>query len=219
MWGQQAVAGSYDRNFSLPGELAELLDAELQDGEHVVWLGQPIPERFAKGAGCLVAFGAVWTAATLGGGLFWLIILIIARHSGDGIPTLFFVFPLASVPFALIGVAILLVPRQMRRRAKRTVYALTDQRAILIEAGRSTAVRSFGPESFAGVEVRQNVDGSGDVVFESDAPRDARVYWSSFRGGFVAVPDVREVAELVRQVEGVHQSGGSLEEQQGERTS
>ena len=56
-------------------------------------------------------------------------------------------FPLFGLPFVMVGVGMLSSPFWLRRRAKRTCYALTDRRAILWEAGwfGSVEVRSYGP--------------------------------------------------------------------------
>ncbi|MFH0962610.1 MAG: hypothetical protein V2A58_01215 [Planctomycetota bacterium] len=180
----------------LPPRLQVLVRDELADNEHVLWLAQPDPKRFVRNLGCLVAFGLVWTAAVVGGSLFWIVILILARASQSDVPAFFYLGPLAALPFALLGFAILLVPRWVRRKAAQTAYVITDRRALLIEAGRLVKVRSFPPRALLSIDVRRYPDGFGDIVFDR-APGQEQ---SPYQGAFIAVPDVAGVEKLLREV-------------------
>src|SRR5437763_9868076 len=123
----------------LSPELAALVDAELASGERMVWVGQPIPSRYARGSLAIVLFGIPWTAFAI----FWM-----AGVSGFKIPNLtrgFGWFPLFGIPFVLIGLGMLSTPFWVRRKARRTAYVITDRRAIVVEGGawRSVTIRSF----------------------------------------------------------------------------
>src|SRR5260370_1371922 len=55
-------------------------------------------------------------------------------------------FACFGVPFVLVGLALVLSPVWLRKKAANTVYALTDRRAVLWEPGwfGAVTVRSYG---------------------------------------------------------------------------
>jgi len=181
----------------LPHRLRALVEAELQSGERLVWLGQPIPGRLARGTWPIVLFGVPWTAFAL----FWTGMAAWgtsqASEAGSG---LFRAFPLFGVPFILIGVAMLSSPYWARRRALGSAYAITDRRAILFAAGwrGSVTIRSFEPERLTDLRRKQHADGSGDLVFAQDLRRDSEGHRHATDVGFLVIRDVKGVEELVR---------------------
>jgi hypothetical protein len=52
-------------------------------------------------------------------------------------------FPLFGIPFIVVGLGMLSSPLWRGRKALRTVYALTDQRAIIFEGGFFGGVAIF----------------------------------------------------------------------------
>lgn len=174
--------------------LKTLLRAELEPGEPLVWLAQPIPRRFSGASRPLVLFGIPWTAFAL----FWM-----ASAAGfawprmDG-PASF--FPWFGLPFVLIGLWMLSSPWWMRRRALRIAYAITDRRVLILEHGRTQSVSSYRPAQLGTLHRRQHEDGSGDLVLQrhqtTDSDGDARTVEVALSG----VADVRGVERLVRRL-------------------
>src|SRR5579875_316473 len=133
----------------LPEELDARVRSELEPGEQLLWVGQPRPSRFVYQTLPIVFFGIPWTAFAL----LWTGMAIWGLWGNAGAAPMqaqgmmggvFSVcFPLWGLPFILIGLGMLSSPFWAIRRAKRTCYALTDRRAIHIEAGafRSVEVR------------------------------------------------------------------------------
>ncbi|MFH0965972.1 MAG: hypothetical protein V2A58_18385 [Planctomycetota bacterium] len=182
----------------LPGRLGELVSGELAEGEHVLWLAQPDPKRYARKALPAVLFGIPWTAFAI----FWM-----AGASGFKMPDFskgFGFFPLFGVPFVLIGLGMLSSPLWAMRKAKRTVYVLTDRRAILLEGGRSAKIRSFGPEQLESVERRERGDGSGDILFSGVVTFAANTQQATMPIGFLGVPNVRETERLLHEMVEAH---------------
>jgi len=182
---------------NLPSDAQRIIDAELAPGERLVWSAQPRAGRFALQTIPLVLFGIPWTVFALSwsGMAAW----GTSRMAGTGGPGLFRLFPLFGLPFVLIGLGMLSSPWWAIRKARRSAYALTDRRAILCLAGwRGTVtIRSFEPAQLTDLRRKQRADGSGDLVFAVD--------WSqtdnntrSTDVGFIAIPDVKEVEDLVR---------------------
>ena len=141
----------------------------------------------------IVLFGIPWTAFAV----FWM------SAAGWGVshsnaPGPFSFFPLFGLPFVLIGVGMLSSPFWMSRKALRTVYAITDQRAIVFE-GRvfgGVNVQSFLPERLTSMSRNERSDGTGDLIFEQ-FQQPAGSGTTTVRRGFIAIERVRDVEELI----------------------
>jgi len=183
----------------LPPELRRRVDAELASGERVVWLGQPVPWLFAREGWMSVVIGIVWTGFVL----YWM-----AGAAGmvEGRPrqpngweqTL---LPLWGIPFFLIGFYLLTMPYWLARKARRTIYALTDRRAIVWEVASwgKTTVRSFTPDRLLSMTRRaRGGGGRGDLIFEQFLERNGSGT-TTIRRGFMAIEHLKDADDLVRQ--------------------
>ena len=183
---------------ALPSHLRSLIEAELNDGEYITWVGTPIPGRFAMRSIPFVLFSIPWTAFAL----FWM-----AGAAGFQMPDFkegFDLFPLFGIPFVLVGFAMLSSPYWMIRKAKKTAYVLTKDRAIIFDGGFSTTIRSFGPDRLVDLRRKQRADGSGDLIFEREHSFDNDGDRRSTDHGFLAIPDVKAVEDMVRQLVKTH---------------
>lgn len=193
-------------NFSLPFDLQRRLDDELDSSERLLWAGQPDPGRMARQGGCLAAFGIPWTLFAV----FWTVTAsgiggIISSGFPGGSRGPGALFGLFGLPFIAVGLGLLTAPFWMARRARRTIYAVTDKRALIIEGGfgGSFSVRSLAPPLLADRARNQRSDDSGDLVFTrtrqvtwqntSDGPRS-----NTSVAGFYAVADVKHVDDLIQ---------------------
>lgn len=187
---------NYPDMSSLPPSLHALVEAELQPGERITWLGQPIPSRMARSTLPVVLFGIPWTAFAL----FWTAGAAWGTSQMEGGPGLFSAFPLFGVPFILVGLGMLSSPFWASRKARRSAYVLTDRRALVFAAGwrGSVTVRSFEPERLMDLRRKQYSDGTGDLVFTQDVRCDSEGHTRATDVGFLAVRDVSSVEALVR---------------------
>ncbi len=182
-----------------PPELDARVRSELQRDERLLWVGQPLPGRFARGGCILALFGLPFTAFAL----FWTAGAAFAAGSISG---LFSCFALFGVPFLVVGFGMLSSPYWLRQKAKRTCYALTDRRAIVWNAGwfGSVEIRGYGPGQLTRIRRVEYPDGCGDLVFEEfttlGTDSDGHPTSSTRRYGFMAIQRVHEVEELVRKV-------------------
>jgi hypothetical protein len=195
----------------LPPEIETLIESELASGEKLLWVGQPRPRRFLSWSIPIVLFGIPWTAFSvfwmaMAGGMGWFARNAADAAPGDGnaepgiialITSCFFLF---GLPFVLIGLGMLSSPWWMLRRAKKTAYALTDRRAIVMEPGwfSGRTVRSYDGQQLGRMARTERSDGSGDLVFEDYYTRDSDGGRMRTIRGFMAIDRVREVEELVR---------------------
>jgi hypothetical protein len=173
---------------SLPSTLADRVEAELADDERLIWAGQPRPDLMVRSAACcLVPFGLLFGGLPLVG----TIVVFIA-----GAPV-FLLF--GAAPFVGLGIFLICSPLWLRRKARNTVYALTDRRAIIWDAGWYGAfvVRSYASSGLGRIARRERADGSGDLIFE-DYPTRGSTKEGATCQGFLCIDHVREVEDLVR---------------------
>lgn len=178
----------------LSRDLMSLVEAELAPRERIIWTGQPIAGRLMWQSLGIVLFGIAWTAFAL----FWIAGAAQFKMPDFSSPAV--LFPLFGVPFVLIGLAMISSPFRIRGRAQKTVYAITDQRAIIVFKGwRAISVRSFAPDQLRDLRRTQRRDDSGDLIFERALVSTPQGHRNTIEDGFRAVRDVREVEGLIRQ--------------------
>lgn len=201
----------------LSDHLAGRLERELDEGEGLVWVGQPDAKRLvwvqwtpglffaAIGLlfGVLMFFGAADSLSTLrqaaeAGGVpsrdvraarsfMWI----------GGVIGVLCQFPLIWVLFFERG--------RLRRVAQNTVYAITPARAIVLFIGRrKTIERDYRADELTHLLRKERRDGSGDLIFE--AARGGRPRSQSTGGvhGFFAINDVLAIEKLLRGQFGGH---------------
>ena len=185
----------------LPPDLEARVQAELAPGEKLIWVGQPLASRFLVWSIPIVLMGLFVT----GFAIFW-----ISMAVSMGAP---FFFPIFGLIFVVVGAGLVTSPFWMMRRARNTCYALTDRRAIVWEAGWFGTVRvfSYTPNALGKMYRQERGDGSGDLVFEEVVSVGSNYVSHGARGGgswqtrttitprgFLAIPRVREVEDLIR---------------------
>ncbi len=180
---------------AIPPELEEKVERELESGERIAWMEQPIPRYFTAMSTGAFLFAIPWTAFAL----FW-----ICGASGFKLPDFskggFSFFPLFGVPFVLIGLGMLSSPWWAHRKALKTVYVITDRRAIAIDGGWTTTIRSYPPERLQNVCRKEKRDGTGDVIL-------AERVWSGAEGrqqmqdlGFLNISDPKTVEQMLKKL-------------------
>lgn len=188
------------QNYS--GVDANLL-AELRPGERVLWWGRPVAKRRVlhkrtNGLGTRIGMTSVLA-----------VVVILA----DGFTALNWAYVDSTAFFFLaLGNGLLLFAalslwflgtrgRTHLRDLRYTIYAITDQRALLITAvpGQSRGVVSYGKGDISTISRHEGKDGWGDLIFGT--PRmlilgGRRVMASASFGG---IPRVREVEAIMFQ--------------------
>lgn len=173
-------------------ETQRIVRSELRPHERLVWSGSPRPGRLARQALPVMLFAVPWTAFSL----FW---MYAATGFGEHLEWPMLLFSLFGLPFVGVGVALLTSPYRAYRRASATLYAVTNERALIFEprGGGAMDVRSFPIAELGALRRVQRADGSGDLFFA------AHTYTLKGRQrstdiGFLGVPDVRRVEELMQ---------------------
>lgn len=96
--------GRINEIWKLSNRLRDFVEAEINTGEVITWIGSPVPRLFARRAWPLVLFGIPWTAFAV----FWMFgaagfKMPVFQKPGDA-------FPLFGIPFILIGCGMLSSP-------------------------------------------------------------------------------------------------------------
>lgn len=180
------------------------LKKELRAGERVLWSGRPFPARVMLSTFAIWFFAIPWTAFAL----FWETMALspwFAESGSRGAPKAFefgfaIVFPLFGLPFVLIGLGMMAAPFYAYRKAQRTVFAITSERALIMDGGARGEVKTFPLAQMSG-EVRKSVrsDGSGSLYFSFQKRIDGDGDRVTDRKGFECVADVNEVERKLQQ--------------------
>jgi hypothetical protein len=182
-----------------PGDAQLRAQSELQSGESLSWTGTADPGRAALGALPAAIFGIPFA----GFALFWITqayhaTSAMSKSSHNAFTSGFQVFPLFGVPFLLVGVGIILAPLWAFLRGGSTVYAVTNQRVMVITGTSTRSVKSFTPADILSVEHRERPDGSGDIVLVTNAmTRGNNNFVSPVKVALCGVPNVKQVAQQV----------------------
>ena len=184
-----------------PGDAQLRAQSELQPGESIAWAGTADARRAA-----LTALPATLVGIPFAGfALFWITTALHATrgfsHTPNAFTKSFSIFPVFGLPFLLVGVGIVLAPLWAYLKGLNTVYAVTNQRVMVISGGNNRSVKSYTPADIVSVEHRERPDGSGDILIRTNAPVRPSGNSAQVNLGFVVslcgVPNVKEVARQV----------------------
>ena len=174
----------------------EVMNRELESGERIRWAGMPMPKLFPRGdTWTFFVFGIPWTAFALfwTGAAAWGIM-----NDNDGSGHL--LIPLCGVPFILIGFGMLSSPIRAYRNATKTVYVITDRRAITFDGGWYTTIRSYPPDKLQEICRKEHKNGTGDVIltrrqwFDENGGR----HWEDL--GFLRIADATNIENLLKEL-------------------
>lgn len=135
---------------------------QLQPGERLVWTGRPRAGALAASRIFVSLFGVVFLAFSL----FW--ITSAMRSANMSGPAPMNLFPLFGIPFALVGVGLVLWAPFAAIQARYITYAITDRRALVINEFPWMRVRSYGAGDLGVIERTERADGSGSVTFHQE---------------------------------------------------
>jgi hypothetical protein len=161
----------------------ELVEKELQPGEQVNWLDMPVPLFFTSESLTAFIVGIVFTAFPI----------LFARGYARQ-EAIAFGLPLALVsPLWIFGLVFLCSPIWLYRKWCKTIYAITDKRAITIKAGWSSTVQSFSPDMLHNIHVKEKRYGIGDVIISGQNSRERANGKKAKKLGFLQVRKPQEV--------------------------
>jgi hypothetical protein len=184
-------------------ELEDQIARDLEPGEQVVWMDQPLPRFFTAESLGPFLLSIPFTAFVT----FW-----IYGSAGFKIPDIrrgtHGLFPLFGLPFLFACLFMMAAPLRAYRKARRSMYAITNRRAILLEVGWKRSFRSFPPEDLKNIQREEDDEGYGDIVFAQD-------FWVDSHGAhhdrYVGFLNVREPKVVEQHLRGLAQrAAGSM---------
>jgi hypothetical protein len=191
--------GEMYTSFEIPDKLQARVNNELEAGEIIRWIEQPVPRHFTPKATAAFLFGIPWTAFAI----FWTLGAAAQSspaESGKGIMNVFSLFPLFGIPFILIGLGLLSRPLWAYRRALKTVYVITDRRAITFDGDRSSTIRSYPPSKLQDIYRKDKKDGIGDIIISVRNWVDSEDRKQSEEFGFIHVRDPKKVEDMLKKL-------------------
>jgi hypothetical protein len=218
---------------TMPESLRQLVEGELASGERIQWMAQPQPRGgFPWAALPMMLFAIPWT----GFALFWMANAAGVVGGNAPFDAGRLVFALFGLPFVLIGLAMLTAPywikRRLSRTAAKTIYLITDRRAVIFDGGyygdgfaasmlssamrmrgKGTLIHSYTPNKFGPIQRLQRDDGSGDLIFGEElfSPMQQGYRTTITRAGFYSIPDVKEADRLLTALNQAATSTGAPE--------
>ncbi len=177
----------------IPRDLQSRIDLELESGELIQWMDMPIPRYFTPYSRKAFIFAIPWTAFAL----FWT--YAAAGFEMPNLQTTEDLFCLFGVPFILFGIALFGSPLWVYHQALKTVYVITDRRAIILEAAKLT---SYPPEALTCITIRERRDGTGDIIISEEVSVDSDGDSSIKELGFFQIPCPKETRARLSQLAG-----------------
>ncbi|EFL90832.1 hypothetical protein [Ahrensia sp. R2A130] len=170
------------------------VQAELARREKLVWADRPRRLRSHVMATLPIflfgipffAFAVFWTAAAAG---------FDTPSSSDPFSM---IFPLFGVPFILVGLGLLSSPIWALHKARKTIYGLTEDRAIVITHGFSRSVKSYNIADISRLERIMHGDQFGDLVFGEERRRGKKGRTITTKIGFYGIYDPKRLEETMR---------------------
>lgn len=148
------------------------IDKELR-GERLLWAGQPDPKIALKSVIGIWIFAVPWTAFAL----FWETMAIggwITGHTKGMQGWSGLMMVLFGVPFVAIGVGMMGSPFWAARKARNSIYVLTEQRLVyLTEKKSGVTVKSTWPADIHSLEKTVLADGKGSLKISYGSKRDS----------------------------------------------
>lgn len=180
-------------------ELQLLLDQQLIAGERVLWAGRPDPRRLAGQLVPVLLVGLFvigFMIAWMGTAAGWTLPNL---RKGFGIEWVGLVFALLGLPGLWFGLRLLGGPLWSLRNARRTLYVVTDRRALILDASSQGKPREFLPARLRKVVVKRRPDGSGSILFRRSAAQPGET--PGFDGaGFLGLDDPAGAEAALRQL-------------------
>ena len=181
-----------------PGDAQLRAQSELQSGESLYWTGTADPRRAALTALSASIFGLPFA----GFAFFWITqashaTSAMTKSANNAFTNGFRVFPLFGLPFLLVGLGVILAPLWAFLKGSNTVYAVTNQRVMIITGGGTRSVKSYTPADIVSVEHRERPDGSGDIAILTTGATRTNNSVSQIKVALLGVPNVKQVAQQV----------------------
>jgi hypothetical protein len=190
-----------DRRDAFSPQRIQFIKAQLNTGERLCWVGRESRRRYRAGRVLRIALFCVWFA--LAGFLSAVAIAanpdFLRDSFSEALPVI--------IPLILAALGGLMLGREIffPRKREPDLYALTNQRAMVIVAGHAVKVWNYGAQAARSIQVRRHRRGAGDIIFERRAQWGTDAEGRATRSidviGFFDVPSVDDVLSCLAQID------------------
>lgn len=171
----------------LPVQDRAWVERELGADEKLLLVRKPVTSLWKPGYAYRMFFAFLWNGML---SVFGWVIVTHLHEPHARLPLL--VFSIVMLPFVLVGIGLLISPWWERELDRRTVYVLTDKRALVLRPStirRRLVARGYPLTHDLIKEVREYGRGCGDIVMQQ--------FWAHgghcIPQGFLFVQNVREL--------------------------
>ncbi len=199
----------------LPRDIQELVLGEVRNEEKLIWAEQPDPNKFMLSEIPSILIGILLTAFAL----FLLRGTSIMLYHASGFDQFkpnvpfFLFFALLGIPVGILvllfGLFLLATPYLKKLSALKTVYVLTNKRAIcfnkmglihLNKHFKDYEILSYYPDKLINMVKVVRKNGSGDLIFVEIPIRipGPDPYLSFRKVGFLSIKNVNNVEDIIR---------------------
>ncbi|MBV9566304.1 MAG: hypothetical protein JOY90_38555 [Bradyrhizobium sp.] len=178
--------------------LQQAVECELRQGETLAWLGRPSPQHVPAVQTAEVLDESVGCFGVLL--VLWLVAKLVQQHAGGG-ETVFLHPPVGLFLLTFAGFSGALGLSRIwasRRRIERTIYAVTDLRAMIVVANES--VKSFLPGQLAHPAIEEGKDGLSHLSFVDETVWDRSGRPQVQRGGFEALVEAHSALAALQRL-------------------
>ena len=160
----------------------------LAPGERIIWEGGPDPKAYAlRGAWYLIPFSLLWG----GFAIFWEVTAI-----ASGAPVF---FDLWGIPFVVIGLYMIFGRLYVAfREARRTTYALTDRRILIISGAFRRSFTALELRTMPGASLEERDNGVGSITFGISSGFRMPPGWPTMGARYSTVPTFSSIPEARR---------------------
>ncbi|MEM1317405.1 MAG: hypothetical protein AAGF29_03985 [Pseudomonadota bacterium] len=172
----------------------ERIEQELAEDEHLLWADRPLSLRpyFFKALPILI-FGIPFFAFSL----FWsgAVLFATGATSWDDIA-----FASFGIPFILIGAGLVLSPIWKLQVARSSIYALTDQRVLILRQFPSQMLRSWSIGSIGNITRTSRPNGTGNLFFTEERRTGSKGKSYIEKIGFLGIHDPKRLEDTIRKL-------------------
>ena len=192
------MRGVSANRYRMNPEAQQIIHAELDPGESILWAGKPKQGTVFRGSDFfMIPFSLLWG----GFAIVWEIMAVAMIHKAEKVPDGFvYLFPLFGIPFVAIGLYMIFgrFIYDSKRRSK-TFYGVTNERAIIVSGLFRKNVKSLSLKAISDLSIDEKSNNRGTILFGQESPMMSVFMGGGFPGTGSTTPRF-ELIENAKQV-------------------
>jgi len=183
-------------------EVEHIIKAELREGERIVWSGAPEQPPRTMGQSFQFVFSCIWLTMVV---LIFLPVGLVTAFSGEESAFGWF-FTFFILLFVLVGIGMVILNYRALKAPNFEVYAITNQRGLILSTYRKIMVTSLSPNDLLSSERKPRRDGLATLSFGTGPSSIFEIQSAMFgmktQTSFKNISDSKEVENLIYKIFG-----------------